>query len=59
MARDETITRVISLVRQGVIHRLENIVAYADREKPDREEILALVAEIQKHLGGIEEATKQ
>jgi hypothetical protein len=56
VARDETINTVMSLVRQGVIHRLENIVAYADRPNPDREEILALVGEIQKHLGGIEEA---
>jgi hypothetical protein len=56
VARGETINKVMSLVRQGVIHRLENIAAYADREKPDREEILALIGEIQKHLGSIEEA---
>lgn len=56
VAKSETVDRVMSLVRQGVLHRLENIAAYADREKPDREEILALVAEIQKHLNGIEEA---
>ena len=56
VARGETINKVMSLVRQGVIHRLENIAAYADRPNPDREEILALVGEIQKHLGGIEEA---
>ena len=56
VARGETINKVMSLVRQGVIHRLENIAAYADREKPNREEILALVGEIQKHLGSIEEA---
>jgi hypothetical protein len=59
VARGETINMVMSLVRQGVIHRLENIAAYADRPNPDREEILALVGEIQKHLGGIEEAIKR
>jgi hypothetical protein len=55
LAKSEIINKTMSLVRQGVIHRLENIAAYADREKPNREEILALVGEIQKHLGNIEE----
>jgi hypothetical protein len=56
VTRSETISKVMSLVRQGVIHRLENIEAYADRANPDRDEILALVGEIRKHLSGIEEA---
>jgi hypothetical protein len=55
VSRSETINKVMSLVRQGVIHRLENIAAYVDRPNPDREEILALVSEIRKHLSGIEE----
>jgi len=59
VARNETINHVLSLVRQGITHRLENIRAYADRENPDREEIVALVAEIEKHLSGIEEAARQ
>ncbi len=59
VAKTETINKVMSMVRQGVVHRLENIIAYADRANPDGEEIIALVREIQKRLGGIEEAVSK
>ena len=59
VAKDETINRVMSHVRQGVVHRLENIAAYADRPNPNREEILELVVEIQNHLSEIEEVIKK
>jgi len=54
-AKQQTINHVISVVRQGANHRLEHIRAYADRENPNKEEILALVGEIEKHLSEIEE----
>jgi len=59
VARSETINQVMAAVRQGTLHRLENIRAYADRETPDREEIVALVTEIEKHLNRIEEVVSQ
>jgi len=59
VARSETINQVIAAVRQGTLHRLENIRAYADRENPNREEIVALVTEIEKHLNRIEEVVSQ
>lgn len=55
LAKKETINHVLSAVRRGVIHRLENIRGYADREKPNRDEILSLVREIEEHLAGIED----
>jgi hypothetical protein len=55
VAKRETINHVLSVVRQGISHRLENIRRYADRDKPNREEIVALVAEIEKHIIKIEE----
>jgi len=55
VAKRETINQVMATVRQGTLHRLENLRAYADRENPNREEIIALVAEIEKHLSRIEE----
>lgn len=54
VARRETIQQVLSDVRQGLSHRLEDIRSYADREKPNREEILELVQEIQTHLTQLE-----
>ena len=59
VAKRETINHVLSVVRRGVNHRLENIRGYADREKPNRDEILALVGEIEEHLTGIEEEVVQ
>ena len=59
VAKNETIKHVLALVRQGAVHRLENIRLYADRENPDREEIVALVGEIEKHLSKIEEVARQ
>jgi hypothetical protein len=59
VAKRETINHVLSTVRQGITHRLENIRGYADREKPNREEILALVGEIEKHLSRLEEEVSQ
>jgi len=59
VAKRETINHVLSTVRQGINHRLENIRGYADREKPNREEILALVGEIEKHLSRLEEEVGQ
>ena len=55
VAKRETINHVLSLVRQGISHRLENIRRYADREKPNREEIVALVSEIERYIIKIEE----
>ena len=55
VAKNQTITQIMSTVRQVTLHRLENILAYADREIPDREEIIGLVTEIEKHLSRIEE----
>jgi hypothetical protein len=34
---------------------LENIRIYADRENPDREEIVALVGEIESHLARVQQ----
>lgn len=59
VAKSETINRVMATVRQGVSHRLKDIRAYADRDNPDREEIVSLVGEIEKHIGGIEANLKQ
>ena len=59
VAKRETINHVLSVVRRGINHRLENIRGYADREKPNRDEILALVGEIEEHLAGIEEEVGQ
>lgn len=50
VSRRETIQQVLSDVQQGISHRLEDIRSYADRENPNREEILELVQEIQAHL---------
>lgn len=55
VAKQETVSQVMAIVRQGASHRLESIRQYADREKPNREEILDLVNEIEKHLAGVEE----
>jgi hypothetical protein len=54
VARRETIQQVLSDVRQGLSHRLEDIRSYANRENPNREEILDLVQEIQTHLTKLE-----
>lgn len=50
VSRRETIQQVLSDVRQGLLHRLDDIKNFADRENPNREEILELVSEIQEHL---------
>jgi hypothetical protein len=54
VARRETLQQVLSDVRQGLSHRLEDIRNFADREKPNREEIMELVSEIQTHLSKLE-----
>lgn len=54
VARRETVQQVLSDVRQGLLHRLEDIRAFADREKPNGEEIVELVKEIQGHLAKLE-----
>jgi hypothetical protein len=54
VARRETLQQVLSDVRQGLSHRLEDIRNFADRENPNREEILELVGEIQTHLSKLE-----
>jgi len=54
VAKQETVNQVLATVRQGTLHRLANIRAYADREKPNREEILELVGEIESHLSKVE-----
>lgn len=53
-ARRETLKQVLSDVRQGLSYRLEDIRNFADREKPNREEIMELVTEIQTHLSKLE-----
>lgn len=55
VTKRETINQVMSVVRQTINHRLENIRGYADREKPNREEIVSLVDEIAKRLAKLEE----
>jgi hypothetical protein len=59
VAKQETVNQVMAIVRQGVTHRLESIRQFADREKPNREEILELVSEVEKQLAGVEERLKQ
>ena len=59
VARSETINEVMAIVRKDSLHRLENIRGYADREIPNREEIIALVGEIEKHLSRIEEVLRK
>lgn len=59
VARQETINHVLSIVRKGIVHRLENIRVYADRERPNGEEIVSLVKEIERHLARLEEAVEQ
>ena len=54
LARQETINHTLATVRRGILHRLENIRLYADRENPNREEILELVKEIETHLAKVE-----
>jgi hypothetical protein len=55
VARQETIHLALSEVRRGLVSRLENIRNYADRENPNREEIIELVGEIEKHLATVEQ----
>lgn len=55
MAKRETVKKVLSEVRRGLTLRLENIRLFADRENPNRDEIVALVTEIERHLAGVEE----
>jgi len=50
VAKGEVINNVLAAVRRGVNHRLQNIRGYADREQPNRVEILALVDEIEEQL---------
>ena len=59
VARQETINHVLSIVRKGIIHRIDNIRVYADRANPNGEEIVALVKEIERHLARMEEAVDQ
>jgi hypothetical protein len=59
VSRRETVTQVLAVVRQGVTHRLESIRQFADRENPNKDEILDLVKEIEKHLAGVEERLNQ
>jgi len=59
VAKQETVNQVMAIVRQGVTHRLESIRQFADRENPNREEILELVSEVEKQLAGVEERLKQ
>ena len=48
--RRELICTLTSSVHQFIDHRLDNIRGYADRENPNREVILEIVGEIQRHL---------
>ena len=50
VAKGEVINNVLAAVRRGLNHRLQNIRGYADREQPNRVEILALVDEIEEQL---------
>lgn len=55
LVRKDKIRKDISAIRLAFLGRLENIRGFADREKPNREEILALVGEIQEALGSLED----
>ena len=55
LVRKDKLRKDISQIRIAFLGRLENIRGYADREKPNREEILALVGEIQEALGSLEQ----
>lgn len=59
VSRRETIAQVLSAVRQGISHRLESIRQFADRENPNKEEILELVKEVEQHVAGVEERLSQ
>jgi hypothetical protein len=54
-ARSNVINEVLAKVRRACDHRLENIKLYADREQPNREEIIESVAEIRAELARIGE----
>ena len=54
LVRKDKVRKDISEIRQAFLGRLDNIRGYADREKPNREEILALVGEIQEALGSLD-----
>ena len=53
-AKRQTIAQVMSDVRRGLSARLENIRLFADREKPDGEEIVSLIKEIEDHMAKVE-----
>jgi hypothetical protein len=55
LVRKDKIRKDISTIRIAFLGRLENIRGFADREKPNRKEILALVGEIQEALGSLED----
>ena len=59
VAKRETVCAVLSAVHRSIDHRLENIRLYTDREKPNREEILALVIEIESRLAEIDKEFSQ
>ena len=54
VAKSETINHVLSVVRRNITLRLANIRGYADRERPNRDEILAVVGEIEEFVAGLE-----
>ena len=51
----DKIRKDISQIRLAFIGKLDNIRGFADREKPTREEILALLGEIQEELNSLEQ----
>ncbi|NBX69822.1 MAG: hypothetical protein EBR01_12775 [Proteobacteria bacterium] len=59
IAKQETIHHVLSIVRQRLVHRLENIRGYAEREKPNRERLLELISDVQKIVAGLESEVRQ
>jgi hypothetical protein len=54
-ARRQTIAQVLSDVRRGLSSRLENVRLFADREQPNREEIMGLIKEIENHMATVEQ----
>lgn len=55
LVRKDKIRKDISQIRLAFLGRLDNIRGFADREKPNREEILALLREIQEELKSLED----
>jgi hypothetical protein len=47
---DEELCRLKAMVHQSMAHRIENIRGFADRDNPNREEIVSLCDELKREL---------